>query len=143
MAQMVKHLPTMQETQVDPWVRKILWRRKWQPTPVPLPGKFHGQRIPVGYSPWGCKEFDTTGQLNWGKTGIMKHKFKLYFPCSSNSEENACNSGDQSPISGSGRSSGEGNGNPFQYSCRENLIDREAWRATVHGVAKSWTRQSD
>ena len=112
-------------------------------TPVPLPRKSHGRRSPVDYSPWGCKESDTTEQLNWGKTGIMKHKFKLYFPCSSNSEENACNSWDQGPVSGSGRSSGEGNGNQFQYSCQENLIDREAWRATVHGVAKSWTWWSD
>ena len=43
-------------------------------------------------------------------------------------------------IPGSGRSPGVGNGNPLQYSCLENLIDRGAWRATVHGVAKSWTR---
>ena len=43
----------------DPWVGKILWRRKWQPTPVLLPGKFHGRNL-VGYSPWGCKELDTT-----------------------------------------------------------------------------------
>ena len=40
----------------DSRVRKILWRRKWQPTPVFLPGKSHGQRSLVGYSPWGCKE---------------------------------------------------------------------------------------
>ena len=39
----------------NPWVRKILWRRKWQPTPVFLPGESHGQRSLVGYSPWGCK----------------------------------------------------------------------------------------
>ena len=39
----------------DPWVRKIPWRRKWQPTPVFLPGQFHGQRSLVGCSPWGCK----------------------------------------------------------------------------------------
>ena len=39
----------------DPWVRKVLWRRKWQPTPVVLPGKSHGQRSLVGYSPWGHK----------------------------------------------------------------------------------------
>ena len=44
----------------DPWVRKILWRREWQPTPVLLPGKFHGWRSLVGYSPWGHKESDTT-----------------------------------------------------------------------------------
>ena len=40
---------------------------------------------------------------------------------------------------GLGRSPGEGNGNPLQYSCLENSMDRGAWRATVHGVAKSWT----
>ena len=44
---------------------------------------------------------------------------------------------------GSRRSLGEGNGNPLQYSCLENPIDRGAWQATVHGVAKSWTRLSD
>ena len=42
--------------ELDPWVGKIPWRRKWQPTPVFLPGKFHGQRSLVGYSPWGHKE---------------------------------------------------------------------------------------
>ena len=44
----------------NPWVRKIPWKRKWQPTPVFLPGKVHGQRSLVGYSPWGFKELDTT-----------------------------------------------------------------------------------
>ena len=48
----------------DPWVRKIPWRRKWQPTPVFLPGKSHGQRSPVGYSPWGHKEPGMTERLN-------------------------------------------------------------------------------
>jgi len=49
-AQTVKHLPTMWETGFNPWVRKISWRRKWQPTPVFLPGKSHGQWNLVGYS---------------------------------------------------------------------------------------------
>ena len=44
----------------DPWVVKMPWRRKWQPTPVPLPGKSHGWRSLVGYSPWGRKESDMT-----------------------------------------------------------------------------------
>ena len=44
----------------DPWVRKISWRRKWQPTPVSWPGKCHGQRSLVGYSPWGWKKSDMT-----------------------------------------------------------------------------------
>ena len=49
---------------VDPWVRRILWRRKCQPTPVFLPGESHGQRSLVGYSPWGCKELDMTEQAH-------------------------------------------------------------------------------
>ena len=48
----------------DHWVGKILWRKKWQPTPVFLPAKFHGQRSLAGYSPWGNKESDTTERLN-------------------------------------------------------------------------------
>ena len=47
----------------DPWVGKIPWRRKWQPTPAFLPGKSHGQRSLVGYSPWSHKESDMTEQL--------------------------------------------------------------------------------
>ena len=46
----------------DPWVRKMPWGRKWQPAPVFLPGKFHGQRGLAGYSPWGRKELDMTEQ---------------------------------------------------------------------------------
>ena len=49
----------------------------------------------------------------------------------------------QGLIPGSGSSSGEGNGNPLQYSCLENPMDRGAWQARVHGVEKSWTRLSD
>ena len=47
-----------------PWVGKIRWRRKWQSTPVLLPGKCHGQRSLVGYSPWGHKQSDTNEQLH-------------------------------------------------------------------------------
>ena len=46
----------------DPWVLKIPWRKKWQPTPVLLPGKFHGQKSLVGCSPWDHKESDMTEQ---------------------------------------------------------------------------------
>ena len=48
----------------DPWVGKISWRRKWQPTPVLLPGESHGRRSLVDYSPRGCKESDTTERLH-------------------------------------------------------------------------------
>ena len=49
----------------DPWVGKILWRRKWQPAPVLLPGKSHGRRSLVVYNPWGNRESDTTEWLNF------------------------------------------------------------------------------
>ena len=55
----------------------------------------------------------------------------------------ACNVGDLGSIPGSGRSSGEGNGTPLQYSCLENPMDVGAWWAIVHGVAKSRTRLGD
>ena len=59
------------------------------------------------------------------------------------SKESACNAGEQGSIPGSGRSSGEENGNSLQYSCLENSIDRGAWPATVPEVAKSRTQLSD
>ena len=49
----------------NPWVGKVLWRRKWQPTPVLLPAKSHGRRSLVGYSPWGHKESDMTERLHF------------------------------------------------------------------------------
>ena len=62
--QTVKNLPAMKET----WVRslgwEIPWRRAWQPTPVFLPGEFHGQRSLAGYNPWGFKESDMTERLS-------------------------------------------------------------------------------
>ena len=50
-----------------------------------------------------------------------------------------CNAGDGGSSPGSGRSPGEENGNPLQYSCLENSMDRGAWQAIIHGVKKSWT----
>ena len=56
----------------------------------------------------------------------------------SNSKESACNVGDVGSIPGAGRSPGEGHGNPLQYSCHENPMDRGNWQVIIHGVAKSW-----
>ena len=64
----------------------------------------------------------------------------LSVPHSSVGKESACNTGALESIPGSGRSPGGGNGNPLQYSCLENPMDRGAWWAVVSGVAKSWTR---
>ena len=83
------------------------WRRQWQPTPVLLPGKSHGQRSLVDCSPWGLEESDMTERLH----------FHFSLSCI-----------------------GEGNGNPLQCSCLENLRDGGAWWAAVYGVAQSRTR---
>ena len=65
------------------------------------------------------------------------------FPDGSDGKESMCNAGDQGSIPELGRSSGGGHGNPLQYACLENPMDREAWWATFHGVAKSQTRLND
>ena len=85
-------------------------------------------------SPWGRK----------GLTGkVTSTSMVIGLPGGSDGKESACNVGDSGLIPGSGRSPGEGNGNPLQYSCLENPMDRGARRATVYGVAKSQTRLSD
>ena len=61
------------------------------------------------------------------------------FPGDSVGKESACNAGVLGSIPGMGRSPGEGNSYPLQYSCQENPMDRGAWWSTVHGAAKSWT----
>ena len=104
------------------FVNPSIYGLQWHPTPVLLPGKSHGQRSLVGYSPWGREELDMTKQL--------------YFtlPCDSAGEESPGSAGDLSSISGLGRSPGERKGYPLQYSGLENSID-----CIIHGVVKSRT----
>ena len=71
------------------------------------------------------------------------HRCLWYFPGGSDGKASAYNAGDLGSTPGSGRSLGVGNGNPLQYSCLKNPMDRGAWQATVHGVAKSQTRLSN
>ena len=77
-AQRIKRPPAMLETRVQSWVGKIPWRRKWQPTPVFLPGESHGQRSLVGYSPWGRKELVghdwATSHILWNAIKNLLHK---------------------------------------------------------------------
>ena len=68
----------------------------------------------------------------------MKQVKSRCFPGGSAVKKLPANAGDSGSIPGSGRSLGEGNGNPLQYSCWENPMDRGAWRATAHGVTKEW-----
>ena len=69
--------------------------------------------------------------------------YLVIFPYGSDGKEFATGVGDVGSIPGLGRSPGEGNGNPLEYSCLENPINRGAWRATGHGVAKSQTQLSN
>ena len=64
--------------------------------------------------------------------------FTIGFPGGSEVKASACNAGDPGSIPGLGRSSGEGNGSPLQYSCLENPMDGGAWQAIVHGAAKGF-----
>ena len=145
----------------NPWVGKVPWRRSWQSPPVFLPGESHGQRSLAGYSPQACKESDATEAAfhtctlqngsspmsfssKWLKIFVAYWKglYHLGFPGGLEVKASTCNAGDLGSIPGSGRSPGEGNGNPLQYSCLENPMDGGAWWATVHGVTKSRTRLS-
>ena len=109
--------------QFDYWIGQIPWRRERLPTPVFWPEEFH--RL---CSPWGCKESEMTERLSLS--------ISLSFPSGSYSKESACNAGDLGSVPGLRNSSGEGNGNPLQYSCLENSMDRGAWQATVHGAQR-------
>ena len=192
----------------------LIWRRRWHPTQVFLPGKSHRQRSLVGCSPWVHEESDTTeplhfhfslscigegngnplqcsclenprdGEAWWAAVyGVAQsrtrlkwlsssssilsghhfpsHAFSIVphicfysglfssliiflgFPCGSDGKASAYSVGDPGSIPGSGSSPGEGNGNPLQYSCLENPMDRGARLATVHGVTKSQTQLND
>ena len=91
--------------------------------------------LPMGVaSPWLDREINPRSNF---------YSWLLDLPHCSDDKESACSAGDPGSIPGSERSSGEGNGNPLQYSSPENPSDRGAWWATVHGVAKSRTRLSD
>ena len=120
---------------LDPWVRKIPWRRKLQPIPIFLPGEFHGQRSWVGCSPRGYKDSDTTERLTLHFTSwVLKG-----FPGDSAVKNLPANAGDMGLIPGSGKSPGGENGSPLQYSYLENSMDRGDWQTTVHGVTNSGT----
>ena len=112
----------------NPWVRKIPWRGAPQPTPAFLPGESSGQRSLAGYSPWGPKELDAIERLSLTHSCIF-----WCLPGGSMVRNLPANARDVGLIPGLGRSPGEGNGNPLQYSCLGNPMDRGAWQATSMG----------
>jgi len=75
--------------------------------------------------------------FNFSSVVLMFRLGIMGFPGGSDGKESACNVGDPGSIPGSEKSAGKGNGNPLQYSCLENSMDRGPWRATDHGVTKS------
>ena len=80
--------------------------------------------------------------MKWSASDMASSPFEG-FASGSDDKESAFNAGDLGSIPGSGGSPGEGNGNPLQYSCLENPMERRTWRATVHGVTKNQTLLSD
>ena len=93
------------------------WRRKWQPTPVFLPGESQGWGSLVGCCLWGHTESDTT-EVTYQQQQSKREGVYVNLQ-------------------------GGGHGNPAQYSCLENPTDRGVWQAAVHGVAESQTQLSD
>ena len=79
-AQRLKRLPARRETWGHPWVGKIPWRRKWQPTPVFLPGESHGRKSLVGYCPQGRKELDTAERLHFTLWRILDELLSINVP---------------------------------------------------------------
>ena len=166
MAQLVTNPPAMQET----LVRSLSWEdplEKGKATHSSIPA----WRIPGLYSPWRCKESDTTERLSLTPIllSILTHNYlinikflfiiitihsanilvsMMSYPSIwasqvaltvKNPLANAGDISNTSSVSGSGKYPAGGHGNPLQYSCLQNSMDREAWWVTVHGVAKSWT----
>ena len=114
-------------------VGKIPWSRKWQPTPVILPEKSHGQRTLASYSPRGCKEsiqLSTWAELDFKVVLMVK-----------NLPANAGDAGEQVQ-SLSQKDPQSRKQQPTPYSCLTNPMDRGAWWAVVHGVAQSQTHRS-
>ena len=133
---MVKRLSAMQETQV----RSLGWE-----DPLEKEMAAHSSILA-----WKIPWTEEPGRLQSMGSHRVRHKGitdpLVVFPATSLVVQmvnaSAYNSGDLGSIPGSERSPGEGNGNPLQYSCLENPIDRETWLATIHEVTKSWTRPS-
>ena len=126
-AQLVKNLPAMWET----WV----WSLGWE-DPLEKGKATHSSILPL----------ESHGHIVHGvaKSWTRLSDFHFHFFTGASSVRNLpVNAGDIGSIPGSGRSPDEGNGKSLQYCCLESSMDRGAWQAIVHGVAKSWTRLND
>ena len=138
-AQRLKHLPAMWENWVDPWVGKIPWRRKWQLTPVFLPGKSHRQRSLVGYTPRGSKESDRTERLHFTIFNIFLVLEKYWCVMLGKIEGMRRRGWERMRWFDSITDSMDMN----LSKLLEMVKNREDWCAAVHGVVKSQTQLSD
>ena len=101
---------------------------------------------PKGLGPWSPHWYSVSPNVSWPVGPLLLLKTHWGFPGGTLVKNPPASTGDArdvGSIPGLGRSSGIGNGNPLQYSCLQNSMDRGAWWATVHGVAKSRTRLRD
>ena len=117
--QTAKRLPTMREPRVQSWVGTIPWRRKWQPTPVFMPGKSLGPRSLVGYGPWGPKESDTIEPLHFQNrdNSLLGIKDQMIILTRRQCVLCTCRQWHPTPV----------------------LLHGGAWKAAVHGVAEGRT----
>ena len=110
------------------------------PTPVPAHLDHRSPRLSLLLPQHSVLDRLDRQSLPVGGRSNPRSHLVCIFPGSSDGKVSACNAGDLGSIPESGRSPGEGNDNPLQYSCLENPMDRGAWRATVHRITKNRTR---
>ena len=113
----------------------IAFEKKWQPTPVFLPGESQGWGKPGGRPSMGSHRV----RHYWNNLAAAAAEFPQVVLEVKNLTAYVGNVRDAGSTPESERSPGGGYSDPLQYSCLENPIDREAWRATVHSVSNSWT----
>ena len=149
-AQMVKNLPAMQKTPVRPLSWKdplekgmvthsniLAWTFPWTPGGLQSMGSQRWTQLKWLSSSSSSSRRASREAESQEKTAVRVPVWlALGFPGGSDGKKSAYNAGDPDLILGSGRSPGKGNGNPLQYSCLKNSMDRGAWQATAHGVAK-------
>ena len=124
------------------WIGKICWRRDRLPISVFLGFPYGSAGKESACNAGDPGSIPGLGRFPWRRDRLPISVF-LDFPCGSDSKESTCNPGDLGLIPGLGRSPGGWHGNPLQYSCLGNLIDRGTWWATVHGVTKTQILLSD
>ena len=128
-APLVKNLPAIRETRV----RSLGWEDRLEKGTA-THSSILGWRIPRGHKFLDMQFFALISSLI-----VLCLENTMGFPGGSVGKESAYNAGEADSIPGSQRSPGKGNGNPLQYSCLENPMDRGTWWATVHEVTNSWT----